>query len=270
MTTTELEAMLRELPEKVVAKGQGYLCPDGRVRPRVTTVEKLIGLGSEALVGWAARTEKEAVLEAVKACHGYAQGMTPEGFVATIEKHIGSAKAHIRKMNVAADIGSAVHAEVEQYMKALIRGESYKMTHENPEVMWAIMAFEDWWAGAGLAPLVSEQFVYCSTLDTAGTIDLICQRDDGSLGIVDFKTSNYLLPVHHVQVATYQKMGQNWLPLEWATLVRIPKKYGEVAIEVKPLGEIWDDRRKETRRVPVEDLVAAFQAARELYRVFLE
>ena len=54
---------------KVTSKG--YETPDG-LKPRVTTILKVLGLGTEALIRWSADLERDAVLEAAGEVYAHA------------------------------------------------------------------------------------------------------------------------------------------------------------------------------------------------------
>src|SRR5262245_213430 len=72
-----------------------YTTPDG-VFPSVTRVLKVLGLGTNNLVAWSARVEREACLEAARECFNHES--TTKQFMAQLEEAIGPAKAHQKQM----------------------------------------------------------------------------------------------------------------------------------------------------------------------------
>ena len=65
-------------------------------------------------------------------------------------------------------------------------------------------------------------------------------------------------------------MAREWRDVSWAKIVRIPKVYGEVAVEVRELGDVYDMRQKQHVQKSPEELLAAFQGALMIYRTFME
>lgn len=269
MTRAAILEPLRDWPTPVEAKS-GFYTVEGRRFARVTSVERMMGLGTEALCAWNEKQGKAAALEAVRANYEWLRGMDVDGFIAAIEPEVARAKKAMAVMNKAADIGTLAHRMVENWL--LVRAgkpEKWQGLVETPESRWAAMAYEDWFTASGYKTVLTEQFVYDEEMGVAGTIDHIVEAPDGCLEVHDLKSSNYILPNHHVQVATYLHMARQWRPIARAKIVRIPKEYGTVAVEVRELGEVFNMSKKQHETKTPEQLLEAFRGALAIYRVFV-
>lgn len=242
-----------------------YSTPDGEF-PRITTVLRVLGLGKEYITNWAAAQEREAVIEAANRIYEgrtAARGKFPEA----VKAGLGEAKAHIRALEKAGEIGLAVHGRASWLLKAQlgeVQGPCPALGSEAAEI--AFEAYEAWWKAAGLTPVRSEQVVWDPEWGFAGTVDLIAEDRNGDLGIVDLKTSKYTYTEHHIQVAAYVKAANRWAPIKWSKLVRLPKsanigKIGkENTFEVVELGNLQD------RTVHLLELQDDFKCALKLWK----
>lgn len=261
---------LRPWPENVTPKGKVYPVPEVGPLPRVTTViDSTVGIWSRFLNEWYAKMERAAVLETIRTHFAWADGMTPDSFVGLIENHLGEGRAAVRAMEAAGDIGTQVHKHIQAYLRREL-GMDYHFPALSDGAEVATMAWEDWWRAAGYRPIRVEQVLWDETLGYAGCVDLIAEDKAGRLGILDWKSSNYILLKHHVQVASYLNMGNNWRPMSWARIVRVPKTLADVNIEDKALGDMYDPEKRVEFTVPYGSLMEGFKAARTLYRIFIE
>lgn len=273
MTHAEIVPALRPWPEPIETydrqgKQRYYKCPDGVERVSVTTALKALGLGQESLIGWAARTEKAAALEAVKGIFEWGRGMTGAKFIEAVEERMGKAKAHIAQMEKAGDIGTQVHAMIQWYLRGvagLLPGDQPALSSE-ATVGW--MAWLGWWEKAELKPVRVEQSVWDGSF--AGTIDLIAENAAGQLEVWDWKSSSYIYMKHHVQVAAYMKAAREWRPISAGYILRVPKSLKDLKIEVKPVGEMWDFDRRRTVVRSESELFHVFLSALATYRILME
>ena len=125
------------------------------------------------------------------------------------------------------------------------------------------MSFQDWFKESGLKVVRSEQPVWDLELGYAGTVDVIAQAPDGSLGVLDIKTSKGAYDTMHLQVAAYMHAARNWADIRWGKIVRVPKTSDETRIEVKDLGDMYG------RKLTEGQLMEAFKAALTAWRVLL-
>jgi hypothetical protein len=233
--------------------------------PGVTTVEKIIGTGTNALIAWSANTERAACLEAAMDVWASTPSFRDVvHFGQAIEAHLGKARQHVKLVSKAADIGTAAHAMIQW----TLRNELGLKTGPKPVLSdaseWAFMAWEDWWRGANLKPVRCEQVIWDEKLGYAGSIDAIMEAPDGVLEVYDWKTSKGIYDTHHVQVAAYCHAARNWAPVRAGGIVRIPKTVDDPAFEVKKLGEMYGGKT-----LTEDELMDAFRGALACWKVLM-
>jgi len=115
-------------------------------------------------------------------------------------------------MEERAMMGSAVHHACELLLKN--QEVTHEFRYEGREISsheWkAILSFADWYKeftkGAESVKVHGIEKTYFDTrLKCAGTIDL-CIEVDGTIYVIDFKTSAYIYLSHEVQLSVYGKM----------------------------------------------------------------
>jgi hypothetical protein len=158
-----------------MAFGGRFYKRNGRKLPSVTTICGI--LDKPALVYWAANCAVDYIFDEIQPFE------TNDEMVPTKELWpiIEAARKNWRKVSAKAlDIGSAVHAAIERYLKT-------KQEPEAPsnEVLSAFLAFLEWKDQHKLEVIQTEHTVYAELY--AGTTDLIAMLD-GKKYIIDFKT----------------------------------------------------------------------------------
>lgn len=269
--------VLREWSPEIVPQGKYYPIPGVGKMPRVTTIiDSTVGVWGHFLQQWYAKTERAAVLETVRQLvdAGWLVDCNGADAVAAIEAHLGDGRAAVRKMEEAAEIGTQVHRHIQAYLRHRM-GLSYEYPKLSPGALLATMAWEEWWDASGYKPLRIEQVVWNEDCGGyAGCIDLIVERPDGKLWLLDWKSSNYILLKHHIQVAAYLEAGSYWRDIAGATIVRVPKVLpapGEdIKIETRELGQLYDPNKRVDFTVSFPQLMESFAAACTLYRTFIE
>jgi hypothetical protein len=260
-------------PEHVEPSGDFYPVSTGPLTVekyvRVTKVAKMIALWPERLQGWYEKQGQLATLEAVRLNWLWFKDLELDQFLVEIESKVKKAKRSLTEMNKAADIGTTAHRLAENWLRAEAGlEEKHKGVARIPESVRAFTAFQGKWAEEKLEVVRTEQFI-CSHRDkVGGTIDIVARCPRRGLGIVDLKTSKYLVADQHVQVAAYFKYAKQHEDIQWAELWRMPKEAGDSGPEVKQLGHYYDmGRDKHVEKLP-EELFAAFFSALQLYRIF--
>lgn len=197
---------------------------DGRWVPGVTTV--LNRLAKPALIQWAA----DMVVDDLKRCDRNAAGhyIVPE-------IHLEAArKAHAKKRDDAADVGSNVHA----YAEAWLKGRTLPPLVTDQAKAGAA-AFEQWMGEHSIQPVCAERRVFSREHWFAGTCDFVGVID-GELAALDFKTSSGIYPEHWLQLAAYSIALREEVPTlptlaRW--VVHLNKKTGECKAERLPRDE---------------------------------
>lgn len=196
-----------------------YDTPIGKL-PSTTTVLKV--LSKPALIGWAAKMTAEymrGVLSDIAE-----QKVTPDSLTnREIERLVKEAKAEHRAASTEAmDIGSAVHAWIEEHYKGTAPDIS-------PEILAPIDAFLLWDAENHVRPICIEERIW-SAERYAGTLDLYAEVG-GVTSIVDFKSSKAHYPSDHaMQLGAYdlafrERTGNK---VEKYFIVRLDKETGLV------------------------------------------
>jgi hypothetical protein len=226
------------------AYGRFYEPPGhpGLLLPSVTHI--LSCLSKPALVNWAAKQEREAVLEAAADLYcdlATTPPMSRMAYAATLESRLSKQKAHQRTLAKAAEIGSQVHALAEWTLRrqmGQVVGPEPKTTTEG---IVAFTQWQDWAASVKLEPVFLETPVWSLLHGYAGTLD-VYGRVDGRLVVIDFKTSSAIYPEYDLQVAAYiaamREMGQG--DPDGGLIVRVPKKVGDV-FEVRDVPN-WTEK----------------------------
>lgn len=260
-------------------RGQVYRTPKGDYK-RVTSVLESLPK-QRFLVPWAADKERAACLEAARIvvqetafldiarAGGETTQQLAQGFVASMEDHLGPAREHQKLKEKGGDIGGEIHEEIQRRTRAMLGLEPGPEFQIRPEALLAVMAWEDWLKGSKLRPVACEQVVWSDELEVGGTVDLFALDERDRLGIVDYKSSKAIYDEMHVQVATYCKCSrERGIPVEWAQFVRLPKtvddpifKNSGPPIETKPLGEMYSNSSKK-KILTEEELMAVFSAAK--------
>lgn len=114
----------------------------------------------------------------------------------------GAGRAHRRKVETAANIGTLVHSWIEAHIKhALGQGAAPEEPH-NETVKRSVEAFLEWEKGEEVEYIASERKIFSRKHTYAGTLDVLC-RLKGKLTIGDAKTSSGIYVEHHLQTAAY-------------------------------------------------------------------
>ena len=263
-------------PEGIKIKGQKYLTPEGDF-PRVTTKNKVVGLGTEGLIKWAANLERDAALEAAEFVFNSDDNVppmsTPE-FVAKVSARLGTARQHQRALQKGGDIGTEVHSAIQRFLADAMSGRKSPAVPMSDPAAIAFQSWRVWWAGARLKPVRIEQVLWDPEWKYAGTADLIAEclsgseyGPEGQLIIPDWKSSNGVYETYHLQLAAYVRAARRWVPgILPGPIVRLPKDASKgLEVQVVPLGHMYDGRI-----LTLEQLLECFKAACVLHDTLVE
>lgn len=105
--------------------------------------------------------------------------------------------AHFDKKNKTAEEGTDLHAELEDYVKTMMRlkpGREWD-SKIKPFMLWASENIDEF--------LASEAHCYESNLFVGGITDCVARLKDGSLAVIDFKSSKEVYKNHAIQAGGY-------------------------------------------------------------------
>lgn len=192
--------------------------PDGGTR-RVPSVTTVLGIKAKAaLVPWAAKVERELVIEASADLYDdlpltSTKKMSRMAYVETLTKRIPLAKAHQIATQKAFETGRLTHEMVEHTLRKQMNHAVESPPRLNEEAATAFAAWEAWAADTHLKPRFIEQMLYSQEFGYAGTTDIIAEiHVDGQpvLAVGDWKTSAakpksgpMVYDEHGLQVAAY-------------------------------------------------------------------
>lgn len=121
------------------------------------------------------------------------KGMTVEEYVKELDKGY---KAHSVKLDSSAEAGKDLHAELERYVKDHMEGVEGEYDEK-------IQPFIDWAEVNVKRFLWSELHCYSKTLWLGGITDAGAELKDGSIAIIDFKSSKEAYPSQFLQIGGY-------------------------------------------------------------------
>ena len=196
---------------------------DDRVLPtaELTSVTTALGvIAKPALVGWAAKVTREA---AVLYLRNYLGETVTEGMVEDVIAECDGARN-----GDAAEIGTRVHAAI----------EANTPPGPGPEAL-CYRAWTEWMADTGARILATETPVYHPGRLYAGTVDAVIEID-GSLAILDYKTSGALYDEYALQLAAYASaIAALGHPTPRAFALRLPKVYERYEFREVDVGVAW-------------------------------
>lgn len=198
-------------------------------------------IAKPALVGWAARVEREKILSLLDADTGQAL-LTQLREANGVYKTTGEPKlTHEILRDTAGDAGSACHARIEWYLSRLIGRDSGDAPEVDAASAIAWRSMEQWFQSVTLKPLYIEHAVHLLPSELSpdgmgGRLDLFAEVDgiEGVTGpcLLDWKTSTGIWWDFGLQVAFYgyalhKREGVPW-PVP-GVIVRPPKTEMEFA-----------------------------------------
>lgn len=159
---------------------------DNRTYWSVTTI--LGALSKPALPNWAAKTAATYVADNWKMLLGLCLDDRTEEVVSLVKG------APWRERDKAANLGTDVHHAIDAYLTDGVSLNNFP--HMAP--------FYNWLERSKLTILEHEVTTFSERYDYAGTLDLLCESEDG-IGLIDFKTGKGIYPEYALQVAAYAR-----------------------------------------------------------------
>ncbi len=219
--------------------GRVYEIPDGTRYPSVTSILK--AYPKPALVDWAARKERELVVETAADLYESlpvgGKRMCRAAYLTTLATRLPKTRAHQALLTRAGEVGTRAHNMIEWQL----RGKVGKPPVLTPEAALAYQAFEAWRQDVDLKSIFIEQTVWSREWGFAGTMDLYAELNHEGRrvrAVLDWKTSRSIHFEHELQNAAYihalQELGHASAPT-WGFLVRFPKTAHDPGFEVRSL-----------------------------------
>lgn len=156
-------------------------------------------------------------------------------------------KNHREETNEEAKIGTAAHRWILDYMQnKIITSEGLSPRTINGATI-AFAAFKEWYATVKLAPVVVEQSMVSNEHQYGGTPDFIGEFN-GTLVVIDWKSSNGVYVEHLLQVAAYAQLwneNQPKRPVTCGYVCHLPKTEGRFPPKAKlialpDLTDAWE------------------------------
>lgn len=170
---------------------------NGERCPGVSTIAGMIDDGkSGALQGWAAKLTAAYIADNISFIDGKVFVGNLELNPDTAGKIMYRAKQEYRnKRDEAADLGTRIHKLCELFWG----DEKYEIASDEEP---GYSAFEEWVQDNGVKAIAVEKNVYSVKNRYAGIVDLVAELN-GSLYIIDLKTSSRISPGFFIQVGGY-------------------------------------------------------------------
>jgi len=219
-------------------------------KPLVGTTTVIGVIAKNALISWAANLTAREIKE-------WAESVEGEILLKDLlEKCTEAARAHTRRKEAAADIGTQVHGAIEGFIKGQINAEEYEHSLDNPLAINMYTNFVGWAQDNEVTFHESEKKLYSVTNWCAGTCDFTCSIGDKTF-VGDIKTSARIYPENFIQTAAYRMMLEE---------MGIGERYdGSLIVNIKKDGKFDQDKDVKYRFDYQTDL-KAFLGALEIYK----
>lgn len=172
------------------ADGIRYYTWRGQRYPSVTTIRRLAGI-PHGLHQWALNQVINRVLDEAPSIAARLGSGEPSQ-VALVRQYLRTAATEER--DKAAARGTAVHAAA---------SEGLALTDVGPDIAPHLRQYIDWRTVSGVEVLASEFQIWNPTVGYAGSCDLLARFPDGSIWVVDLKTSKGTYGEHALQLIAY-------------------------------------------------------------------
>lgn len=162
-------------------------------------------------------------------------------------------KAHSEKLTSSAEEGTDMHAELEKYVKLMISDQDGKALEMNEGNHKAVIEFAKWAKVHVKKFLWSELYCHSPSYLLGGISDCGAELNDGSIAIIDFKSSKEAYASHYFQIGGYDiqitenggwtKDGKKVFTLEESITKHIVVPFG--AKEVLPIiSDLVEDNKQ--------------------------
>ena len=150
------------------------------------------------ILGWtnSKKVKKEERIKTAEQSLKEIKELTPEEYLKLLDK---AYRNHYSSLNKSAKKGTDLHAILEKYVKSQL-GQDYKLTEEETKL---VEPFIKWSEKNVKKFIASEAHCYSKELWVGGITDCIAELNDGSVAVIDFKSSREAYPSQFLQTAGY-------------------------------------------------------------------
>ena len=217
-------------------KDNSHYEKDGVTYPRVTSI--IAQVAKPALIPWAAKCAAKSMYEIMMT--GVRED--PNAMISR------AADAWKKESDAAKEIGSIVHAKINDYFMLGTPVSEMVLSVDAQEIRKATMAFISWAKDCNARFLASEAQIFCDQkMRYAGTVDFIGNVDTakktGDLVVIDFKTDKRVYPATAMQIAAYWHGLKN-PKLKKGMCVRLDKETGEYEVKEYSLSTLKKEYAK--------------------------
>jgi hypothetical protein len=215
---------------------------NGRKLPSVTTI--LGALAKPALVGWAAREERNSILASSYAVYKEEveamglQGVDRGEWQRLVLEVNGEQQAHRKAMQAAATIGTTVHEVIEKALRTEIQtgvATTFLAHDGGQKVTECLEKWLEWRRQVDLKVIAVEKRLASQDYGFAGTLDLLAEVD-GEVSVIDFKTGKAIYAESYLQNCAYRvALAEEGIKTTKGYIVRLPKDELDPTFEV---GEV--------------------------------
>lgn len=206
-----------------------YLCPDGIKRKSVTTYLKVIA--KDALVPWAAKMERERVMQVLAEAYVGRREYWGPDLVDHVRQKLPVRAASEKALETASDIGQTIHNLLEKTMLKLLGVDVVWPEDAMPIAVEAAKQLLLKLDEIKFRPLLAERFVWSADFDFAGTLDafgeITLPDGRGVQAIGDYKSGKAIYPEAVLQLAAYRKALMDEMELSspetWGFIARASK-----------------------------------------------
>lgn len=212
----------------------------GKEYPSVTTI--LGCIGKPALIAWAAKVEREMVIEESARLYETiieTPKMSRTAWITTLNDRLGKTKASQKELTKASEIGSQAHQWIEWTLKAELLHEAGPCPVISSQAQLAVSAWTRWRNSVKLKPILCEQPVWSEEHGYAGTMDLLAEVN-GIPTLIDWKTGKAIYNEAKLQNAAYRRAVIEMKLVEEmpkGMIVRLPKVETDPEFEVQEVVE---------------------------------
>lgn len=141
-------------------------------------------------------------------------------------------------LETAGDIGSSFHNRAEEIGK----GIQINLDALKPQERTWVDEFLKWKDLNVKRFIETEQLVWHNVEGYSGTLDALVELNNGKLAVLDYKTSKYIYPEHHLQVSAYLK-AYEWthsIKVDTAIILKFDKTGKAMQVkEIEAIDEVF-------------------------------